>query len=293
MEKWPNLFIVGAPKAGTSSLYAYLKNIPGIYMSPYKEPNYFSAKTIGEKSVARPIRDKTKYLSLFKQVKDEKIIGEASPSYLSDPDAAKLIHRVNPDARIIISLRDPVERTFSYYLMFIRLGLMKDSFHDELQRSLKLVRVFNKRSLRLETGLYAEDIQRYLDIFGQEKVKIIIFEEFIKDTKSTMMEILSFFNVNYHLDDFKGESYNYFARGRGLVAQFLLREKRIRFFAEKFTSPNTRRVLREKLLLKKDIKPKMDKEERDILVKFYKNDVKETQKILGRKLQWKNFDKLI
>jgi len=65
MEKWPNLFIVGAPKAGTSSLYAYLKNIPGIYMSHYKEPNYFSAKTIAEKSVARPIRDKTKYLSLF------------------------------------------------------------------------------------------------------------------------------------------------------------------------------------------------------------------------------------
>ena len=65
METWPNFFIVGAPKAGTSSLYAYLKDIPGIYMSPIKEPNYFSAATIPATSSFGPIRDKKKYLSLF------------------------------------------------------------------------------------------------------------------------------------------------------------------------------------------------------------------------------------
>ena len=177
--------------------------------------------------------------------------------------------------------------------MLKKVGWLKKSFWDEIKICYNNKNDKTKRHLELHYGIYSESLKRYLDIFGQEKVKIIIFEEFIKDTKSTMKEILSFLNVNYHLDDFKGESYNYFARGRGLVAQFLLREKRIRFFAEKFTSPNTRRVLREKLLLKNEIKPKMDKEERDILVKFYQNDVKETQKILGRKLQWKNFDKLI
>ena len=73
MEKWPNLFIVGAPKAGTSSLYVYLANIPGIFMSKAKEPNYFSKKTIPEnKRTLKPlIRDKTKYLALFKKVKDD------------------------------------------------------------------------------------------------------------------------------------------------------------------------------------------------------------------------------
>jgi len=153
MEQWPNLFIVGAPKAGTSSLYVYLAHIPGIFMSQVKEPNYFSRKTIPDHSRVKPIRDKSKYLGLFKKVKDEKIIGEASPSYLSDPEAPKLIHDIIPDAKIITSLRDPVERTLSFYLMHARSGLVKGSFHEELQKSLKHVRAYNQISLRLETGL--------------------------------------------------------------------------------------------------------------------------------------------
>ena len=132
-EKWPNLFIVGAPKAGTSSLYEYLKKIPGIYMSPIKEPHYFDIQTIPTNHKLNPIRDKKKYLSLFKKVKDEKIVGEASPGYLSDPQAPKLIHQVSPNARIIISLRNPVQRAFSEYLMYVNYGKLTTTFHDQLQ----------------------------------------------------------------------------------------------------------------------------------------------------------------
>ncbi|MEX0656428.1 MAG: sulfotransferase domain-containing protein, partial [Nitrosopumilaceae archaeon] len=124
-ELWPNFFIVGADKAGTSSLYAYLMNIPGIFMSRYKEPNYFSTMTFGDNHDLRPIRDKKKYLELFKNVKNEKIVGEASPSYLGDKEAPKLIHKVSPEAKILICLRDPVERVYSHYLMLDRLGDMK------------------------------------------------------------------------------------------------------------------------------------------------------------------------
>jgi len=74
MEKWPNLFIVGAPKAGSTTLYEYLKNIPGIYMSPRKEPDYFSRSTVPNNSSMKPIQNKKQYLSLFEDVKDEKII---------------------------------------------------------------------------------------------------------------------------------------------------------------------------------------------------------------------------
>ena len=70
MEKWPNFFIVGAAKAGTTSLYEYLKNVPGIYMSPIKEPNYFNVKMHPERLFVSVIRDKSKYLSLFLGVKD-------------------------------------------------------------------------------------------------------------------------------------------------------------------------------------------------------------------------------
>ena len=292
MEKWPNFFIVGAPKAGTSSLYTYLDSIPGIFMSMPKEPNYFSVKTISENShtVMKPIRDKSKYLDLFKKVKDEKIIGEASPSYLSDPEAPKLIHEIAPEAKIIISLRDPVERTFSYYLMFIRGGFMKDSFHDEVQKALKLVRIYNKRSLRLETGLYAEDIQRYHDIFGPEQVKIIIFEELINDVKKTMKDILSFLDIYYELNEFDVEAYNKFGVPRSSISQFILRRGNLRKLAARFMSPSKRRILKEKILLKNEPKPEMPDEDREILRNFYREDVYKTEKILKRKLPWKIFN---
>ena len=70
MDRWPNFFIVGADKAGTSSLYSYLKEISEIFMSPIKEPNYFSAKTIPQNSQLKPIRDKKKYIDIFKNVSE-------------------------------------------------------------------------------------------------------------------------------------------------------------------------------------------------------------------------------
>jgi len=82
---WPNLFIVGAQKAGTTSLYEYLKEIPGVFMSPIKEPHFFSHASI-KNPWQTPINNEKDYLNLFKNVKDEKIIGEASPTYLSDPN---------------------------------------------------------------------------------------------------------------------------------------------------------------------------------------------------------------
>src|SRR3989304_10189805 len=119
MERWPNLFIVGAPKSGTTSLHAYLDKIDDIFMSPIKEPNYFSAQTVSIKHPVNPIRDKKKYLKLFQKGIHNKYIGEASPSYLADSEASKLIHQVSPNAKIIISLRDPIDRVFSHYLMYI------------------------------------------------------------------------------------------------------------------------------------------------------------------------------
>ena len=289
MDKWPNLFIVGTPKAGTSSLYAYLSNIPGIYMSPVKEPNYFSIKTIPEQSRIKPIRDRTKYLSLFKKVKNEKIFGEASTSYLSDPDAAKLIHDVTPDARIIICLRDPVERTLSYYLMHLRNGLIKGSFHEQVQKSLKLVRVYNTRSLNLEAGLYSGDVQRYLNIFGPTHVKILIFEEFVKEQKKILKQVLSFLGIDIELNDFEGEIYNKYGVPRGTISQFLLKSFKVRRIAEKIIPTSGRRVIKEKFLLKNEQKPKMSEIDRDVLTKFYREDVKKLEKILVRKLPWKNF----
>jgi len=291
METWPNFFIVGAPKAGTSSLYAYLKDIPGIYMSPIKEPNYFSAAIIPATSSFGPIRDKKKYLSLFEKVKDEKIIGEASPSYLSDPEAPKLIHEIVPDARILISLRDPVERAYSNYLMYKRLGWLQDSFHNELQKA-KLEKNSNIGKLILQRGLYTNNVKRYFDVFGQKQVKVIIFEEMFHDVKSVLNDVLEFLGVTCPLNDFESKVHNPYATVRGPIAGFVLKNKPLRRLAEKIMSPNRRRALKEKLILKPQTKPKLNEKDRNTLIDFYREDVVKIQTLLDRDLPWKNFDKL-
>ncbi len=289
MEVWPNFFIVGAPKAGTTSLYRYLSKHSEIYMSPNKEPNYFSVCSVPENHYMKPIRDKNEYLSLFKKAKDRKIVGEGTTFYLSDPEASKLIHQIIPHARIIIMLRDPVERIFSQYLMEIRTGGLKLSFHEELQIELKHRRDRSKPILGLKFGLYSESVKRYLDIFGREQVKTLIFEEFTQNTKGTVKEILKFLGLNSSINNFDDPAHNPFSVARGPVAQYMLRNKTITKMARKVIPSSARRFLSEEILVKKPPKPKMAEEDMETLVKFYHDDVRRLQTVLRRKLPWTNF----
>ncbi len=289
MEVWPNFFIVGAPKAATTSFYYYLNRIPTIFMSPLKEPHYFSTIVMLDDHTAKPIRDKQKYLSLFKKVKNEKIIGESSTSYLSDPKTPKLIHQVAPFARIIIILRDPIERIHSEYLMLVRLGRSKLSFHEELQNVLGKKFEETNFKFSLYSGLYAESIKRYQDIFGIDQVKIIIFEEFIKQPKETVVDTLRFLNVDYHLNDFKGELHNQYAVPRGVISQYLLNSEIVKLITGMIIPKSLRTFTRENFLVKKQPKEEMDLKDKETLIKFYKDDVKKLQIILKQKLTWKNF----
>ena len=108
-------------------------------MSPNKEPNYFSKMAdYYNDPHSTKIQDKKKYLDLFAKANGAKIIGDSSPTYLPKIEVPKLIHEISQEARILISLRDPVERIFSQYLMRIRQGRFKTSFGDATQLAIKL-----------------------------------------------------------------------------------------------------------------------------------------------------------
>ena len=288
MEKWPNFFIVGAPKAGTTSLYEYLKNIPGIYMPPKKEPHYFSYTSLSNDSIIKPIRDKKKYLKLFANAKDEKIIGDASTSYLADPKAAELIHEVSPHAHILISLRDPVEAIFSGYLMQKRNLGFKTSFLDEVQKGLNQDE-FLGGGLNLPSRLYSKQIERYFDIFDSKQIKIIIFEEWIKNTKAIVQEILKFLGLKLLLDDFNKIVYNEYEISRGKLLSKIRTNNQLSMISKRILPQPTRTFLRYKFFVKKSVKPKMEKEDRDFLIRFYRDDVNKLQTLLGSKLPWVNF----
>jgi hypothetical protein len=284
MEQWPNFFILGAPK------HEYLKGIPGIYMSPVKEPRFFNRINLPDNHPKTKIRDKLKYLELFAGVRDEKIVGEASPGYLADPGAVKLIHDVSPNAKALISLRDPVERAFSLLLMRVRDGKLEES---DLTRELEYAVETRNERLRanswLRNGKYSEGVRRSIEVLGNQNVKVVIFEEWIGNPKETIQEILRFLDIDHEMTTFDAKPLNPYGVSRGPVARYFLKNGKVLSLARSVLSPSARRNLKEQFLLKKQPKPELQEDHRRFLVDFYRKDVNELETLLGRKLPWKNF----
>jgi len=287
MDKWPNFFIVGIDKAGTTSLYHYLKKIPGVYMSPKKEPWYFAPVIRSRRDYPGKVDNEKNYLNLFKDVKDESAIGEASPVYWRDPKAPSLIHEKVPLAKIIISLRDPVERLFSGYLMNMRTKLSYTSFNELVKNRLDP----NNEDV-IKPPFYYENIKRFFDTFDRNQIKIIIFEEWIKKPQETVEEILSFLGINYTINDFENEAHNTSVKGnpRGKIAQFILRSKVSHKFAQNLIPVTFKDHINKNILLGKEKpKPKMSEQGKEFLINYYREDVRKLEILLGRKLPWPNF----
>jgi hypothetical protein len=291
-EVWPNFFIVGTQKAATTSLHFYLKEIPGVYMSPVKEPFYFSTHTVQANAIDL-IKDKKEYLRLFEKARGYIAIGEASTSYLWDPDSPKLIHQTVPHARIIMILRDPIERAYSNYLMYQKYGGIKSSFYDELMRDYKSQeKLYGKSQLYVELGMYYEQVKRYFDIFGREQVKVIIFEEFVQHPQQSINDVLAFLGVNYKVTAIR-EQYNPYSVPRGPLSRSVfaffrwLRARNIKFYKILILLPDSIvESLPEKVLFKRIEKPKIEPEAFKFLQEIYHDDVLKLESLLGRSLPW-------
>jgi len=292
VKKWPNFFIVGSGKAGTSSLYNYLNDIPGIYMSPVKEPRYFSKqRNFPENhSVLNPTQGEEKYLRLFENVKDEKIIGEATP-YLKNPKAPYLIFEKVPNASILITLRNPIEKVYSEYLMKKRNERISANFHEYVQTGLDDTNPKNRYGIF--RGLYYDDVKRYLDVFGKDQVKIIIFEEWIKDPKPTLNEILKFLGLTgTSLDNFQNITHNPYREKAGPIAEYIRKNSLVLKTAQRFLSSSSCRSFSRKYLRGRiKEKPRMNEIDRQTLTKFFYDDVQKLKKHLGRELPWEEFKK--
>ena len=281
-ETWPNFFIVGAARAGTTSLYTYLKNTPGVYMSEHKEPHYFVD------NMKTGAYDESKYLQLFKKIKNEKAIGEASTGYLIDPSSAKCIHDKIPDAKIIILLRDPVERAFSSYLTYATRTKKDLSSHEIFLETFgtKFGLKYDKNPY-LGRGLYSSQVKKYLKIFGEENVGIWFFEDMKKDTMQVVKEVLKFLKIDSLPPDNVSKIYNPYLVYRGKIIEYLCFNKTIRKIAPIFLpSLALRHLVFNKLFIKEGQKPKLSENDRRKLENYYYDDVIALEKALKRKIPW-------
>lgn len=281
----PNFFIVGASKAGSTTLHNYLKNHSQIFMSEIKEPCFFSRDYT--KDSIELIKDEKQYLKLFKKRKNEIMVGESSSTYLQDIQTPHLIKQYVPNAKIIILLRNPVKRSYSHYLMENR--LTNNSFRDEIIRNLEDNANNVYQNDIISSSFYAKALKRYFQIFGKQNIKIVIFENFSKDPESVVKDILIFLGVNYkdfkiirrHDNKYHKIKHKYFFKlwtNKKIKKMFrrLLSQSLKTFFYKKFFSDYTQ-------------KPKMLLSDRKFLTDFFFNDVAQTQKLIDKKLEWMDF----
>jgi len=292
----PNLFIVGAGKCGTTSLHEYLKLLPDVYMSPIKEPHFFSETVLSLNNSWKnePLRDEATYFALFDGVVNEKIIGESSTTYQFDPKAPNLIYQMNPKAKIIMILRDPVERTFSNWLHLKRPHFtryhkfLKPSFYEQIQFTLNEKIDYNVPHLRLYMGNYSQYLKKYYDVFGKEQVLVLIFEDFVKDLKTSMKNVCDFLEIKNYSSIFNNQIHNPYIGPKGKISNYLLTNNTFKNIARKFFV-NVKQKNRVKKLLTTTKKPTMTSKEREFLKNYFFDDVRELELLLNKKLPWKNF----
>lgn len=216
-----NFFLVGAAKAGTTSLASFLENIPEVFISPIKEPCHFCPDInhqLRDEMKRQQLMDTDKYFAqgmpfpmhiahvddpaqydmLFSQAGGATAIGECSTYYLPSKVAAERIHAYNPDAKIIVVLREPVSRIESHYRMDQRMGLERRALADCIQEEISLGDAADFTNCRMYLAMsdYAEQVARYMNVFGADKVCVLRLEELKDSPDSSLRRVLAFLGLS-------------------------------------------------------------------------------------------------
>jgi hypothetical protein len=307
----PNFFLVGAPKAGTTSLYYYLRQHPDIYMSPIKEPRFFSLE-------ARPVNfepgyqmqvlrqaEKVReylqgpmdgicpsgivcnwpdYLQLFAAATKERAVGEASASYLWSKTAAAAIARRIPRARILMVLRSPAERAFSQYMNAVSSGYVCQSFQDYvracLRHSGKGIGIYEPF---LEIGFYADQVQRYIDHFPREQIGIWYYEDIKTRPREFMREIFQFLKIDNTFAPDTSMRYLEPRFPRIATPNKLLRRTRLLQISRSLV-PTAIKPMMQRALYRPTGSVRMAEEDKALMLDFYRNDIHRLEVMLSRDL---------
>jgi hypothetical protein len=267
----PNFLIIGAAKSGTTSLYHYLRQHPDIYMSPIKEPNYY---TDDDNLLPGAIRSREKYEQLFAGAKDERARGEATVRYLNAIAGVDRIHADLPGVRLIASLRQPADRAYSSYMARFADVRETRSAEEALQPG----------SYPFETSLYYPRLRRYFDRFPREQIKIILFDDLIANPQRILRELFRFLGVD---DGFAADTSIRHNPGRAPRSTLL---NRLFCVAAGLVRPIAPRWMLSKGLATRLRRPILRKSEpmspalRRRLTEQYREDILATGELIGRDL---------
>ena len=273
-----NTFIVGAPKTGTTSLYYYLNQHMNVCMSSIKEPNFFSSKEVNSLFYkSQIIDDIDEYHKLFSANKKQ-IIGEASVSYLFFEDVPNRIHKYNPKAKIIILLRNPIDRAFSHYLMDFRLGFCSKNFENIIDEPETYPQYHQQY---IELGNYFLQLKRYYEIFHKDQLLIVFYDDLKSDSPTVMKTIFSFLEIEFQDIDYSIQN-SFLTPSNIFISELyksnLLRKTIKSVVPERFLS------LIKSIFFTNNSKPTLSESIIKKLKVYYKSDIVKLEKLLNKDL---------
>lgn len=193
----PNLFVIGAPRCGTTSLYAALKQHPAVYASVLKEPHHYAADLPVQ---PHTVVDREDYRVLFRGGESCRYRAEASVWYLYSPHAAAAIAEAHPDARVLVLLREPVEMVLSLYALYLRTG--NEAETDADRALLRAAPVRHERSY-FPFGMHYRNLLRY-DLalahwrsrFDASRLRVLFYEEFYTDPAAAFADLCVWLEID-------------------------------------------------------------------------------------------------
>jgi hypothetical protein len=301
----PNFFVVGTPKAGTTALYYYLDQHPSIYMSPIKEPAFFAADlfelkrqlgiTKGDPRQLQaylngPMTDRRSgvisdwddYLKLFKNVQQETAVGEVSANYLGSSIAPRAIRERLPHARIVMMLRDPVDRLYSQYSEALAEGEAQPDFLSWVNQQRKAEEKRDPRLGAVWNGFYARHVARYREHFPAEQIRIYFYQDYRKAPGGILKDIFMFLNVDAHFEPDTSRRHNITFQPRSRGVQNATAP--LRSLLRNLLPTEVRERLRSKI----HRRPRqLTAAERSAVLRIYEQDIRELQDLLKRDLsEW-------
>ena len=288
----PTFIIIGAMKAATTSLYTYLKQHPDVFMTHIKEPMFFNNLNKENDFVVKGRKSKKiitfdEYYSLFNDVKKEKAIGEASPSYIYNEQCATLIKEHLPNTKIIAIIRQPVERAYSNYLHAKRadrepITNFEDAFNSEEER-------INKNWSPLyhykAQGFYYRQLKRYYNLFPKNQIKVILFKDIITNPERITKEIFDFLGLDAFIPDTSKKA-NVAGTPKGLFGWLIMKMRKHNLIPNiEFSKILPKFMVK---IILKTIYSKPNKISKYLVAKLtnkhYKEDIKKLEKLIVKDL---------
>jgi hypothetical protein len=285
--RWPTFLVIGAYKAGTTALHHALRAHPDVFVPELKEPSFFAfvdAPDAKNPAFERAVHDESAYGALFAAAGGATARGEVSPEYLVNPAAPAAIARRVPDVQLIATLRNPVDRAWSDWLMYAREGRESDDFERALALQESRRRAGDPTGYYLATGEYADQLARFLEHFPREQLHVWLYDDLDADTDRVMGEVFTAIGVDPHVSSPPVERHNVGGVPTSTRDRVLLSTRaRLRPMLRRLPLAGLRRRMSDTLDGRLQ-RPSIDPDVRSQLVEHFRPDIERVQQLIDRDL---------